>query len=67
MAAGSRGPCLLSSGAPAPGTQAEKPAGAQAIARETDEHYNHLKTMKAEFTQLYEAAASPARKAAPCG
>jgi len=36
------------------GTQAEKPAGAQAIARETDEHYNHLKTMKAEFTQLYE-------------
>jgi len=58
-------PCLLLPALPLLGTQAEKTRGAQAIARETDEHYNHLKTMKAEFTQLYEGGGpSPARKAA---
>src|SRR6267378_4609282 len=31
-------------------------AGVRELARGTDEHYNHIKTLKAEFTQVYEGS-----------
>lgn len=31
-----------------------QPAGAGAVARAVDEHYNHLKTFKAAFTEIYQ-------------